>query len=55
MNFLKFAYQAIVWKDMLQLKQPSSKTQETSSSDCLAWDLVPSAEMKLDPPILKDL
>lgn len=30
-------------------KHPSSKGQETSSSDCLESDLVPTTEMKLEP------
>ena len=34
-------------------KHPSSKAQETFSSDCLGIDLVPTAEMKQKPLILK--
>ena len=34
-------------------RHPSSKAQKTSSSDCLVLDLAPTAEMKLEPLILK--
>ena len=34
-------------------KAPTSKAQQTSSLDDLGSDLVPTAEMKLEPLILK--
>lgn len=40
-------------KKYVAKKLPSSKTQETSCSDCLKSDLVPTAKIKVEPLIFE--